>query len=204
VKFDRRHQCGGGQDAISQERHAVEIKLSHLQSEFLFDLSLTLQAPLDIGLGPEGHRLIIMTSGGRFQGPRLSGTVLPLTGADWPRIRSDGTFAIDARACFRTTEGALIYVTYGGRLVVPSPELLPAVLDITRDDPVDPSSYYFRTHMTFETSDASTAWLNGVLAVGVGRIGHGGRGISRPPGAVKRLMASTSELERRVLWVWIP
>jgi hypothetical protein len=28
--------------------------------------------------------------------------------------------------------------------------------------------------MTFETSDASTAWLNGVLAVGVGRIRHGG------------------------------
>ncbi|MEA2913591.1 MAG: hypothetical protein QOJ15_5672 [Bradyrhizobium sp.] len=58
--------------------------------------------------------------------------------------------------------------------MVPSPELLPAVLDLTRDDPVDPSSYYFRTHMTFETSDASTAWLNGVLAEGVGRIGHGG------------------------------
>jgi hypothetical protein len=115
-----------------------------------------------------------MTSGGRFQGPRLSGTVLPLTGADWPRIRSDGTFALDGRACFRTTEGSLIYVTYGGRLVVPSPELLPAVLDVMRDDPVDPSSYYLRTHMTFETSDASTAWLNGVLAVGVGRIGHEG------------------------------
>jgi Protein of unknown function (DUF3237) len=174
VKFDRRHQCGGGQDAISQERHAVEVKLSDLQSEFLFDLSLTLQSPLDIGLGPEGHRLIIMTSGGRFQGPWLSGNVLPLTGADWPRIRSDGTFALDARACFQTTEGALIYVSYGGRLVVPSPELLPAVLDFTRDDPVDPSSYYFRTHMTFETSHASAAWLNGILAVGVGRIGQGG------------------------------
>jgi hypothetical protein len=147
--------------------------LSHLQSEFLFDLSLTLQAPLDIGAGPEGHRLIVMTSGGRFEGPRLSGTVLPLTGADWPRIRSDGTFALDARTCLRTTDGALIYVTYGGRLVASSPELLSAVLDLTRDDPVDPSSYYFRTHMTFETSDASTAWLNGVLAVGVGRIGQG-------------------------------
>src|SRR5258708_5431532 len=98
-------------------------KLGDLQSEFLFELSLTLQAPLDIGLGPEGHRLIIMTSGGRFQGPRLSGTVLPLTGADWPRIRSDGTFAIDARACFRTTEGALIYVTYGGRAVGAAPRL---------------------------------------------------------------------------------
>ena len=61
----------------------MEFKFSDLQSEFLFDFSLTLQAPLDIGSGLEGHRLIVMTSGGRFQGPRLSGTVLPLTGADW-------------------------------------------------------------------------------------------------------------------------
>jgi Protein of unknown function (DUF3237) len=61
----------------------VKVILSDLQSEFLFDLSLTLQTPLDIGLGPEGHCLIVMTSGGSFQGPRLSGTVLPLTGADW-------------------------------------------------------------------------------------------------------------------------
>ena len=87
--------------------------------------------------------------------------------------------------------------------MVPSPELLPAVLDVMRDDPVDPSSYYLRTHMTFETSDASTAWLNGVLAVGVGRIGHGARNIAST-GCCERLMESTSELERRVLWVWIP
>jgi hypothetical protein len=46
----------------------VEVKLTHLQSEFLFDLSLTLQSPLDIGLVPEGHRLIIMTSGGHSRG----------------------------------------------------------------------------------------------------------------------------------------
>ena len=90
----------------------MEVKLSDLQSEFLFDLSLTLQSPFGHWAGAgRSHRLIVMTSGGRFQGPRLSGTVLPLTGADWPRIRSDGTFALDARACFRTTEGSLIYVT---------------------------------------------------------------------------------------------
>jgi hypothetical protein len=73
-----------------EERQTVGVKLSPLQSEFLFDLSLTLQAPLDIGAGPEGHRLIVMMSGGRLEGPRLSGTVLPLTGADWPRMRSVG------------------------------------------------------------------------------------------------------------------
>jgi hypothetical protein len=152
----------------------VEIKSGDLQSELLFDLSLTLQAPFDIGSGPEGRRLIIMVSSGTFEGPRLSGTVLPLAGGDWPRIRSDGSFVVDTRSCFRTTEGALVYVTYGGRLTVPSPELLPVVLDYMSDDPVDASSYYFRTHVTFETSDPSTAWLNGVVAVGVGRIGHGG------------------------------
>jgi hypothetical protein len=152
----------------------VDTTLSDLQSEFLFDLSCTLQDPLDIGSGPEGRRFIIIISSGSFEGPRLSGTVLPLAGGDWPRIRSDGTFVLDTRACFRTTEGALIYVTYGGRLKAPSPELLPVVLDFRSENPVDPSSYYFRTHMTFETSDESTAWLNGILAVGVGRIGHGG------------------------------
>ena len=48
----------------------MEGKLSDLQSAFLFDLSLTLRAPVDIGLGPEGRRLIVMTSGGSFEGPR--------------------------------------------------------------------------------------------------------------------------------------
>jgi hypothetical protein len=36
---------GNGRDAILQERHIVEVKLSDLPSEFLFDLSLTLQSP---------------------------------------------------------------------------------------------------------------------------------------------------------------
>lgn len=151
----------------------MDIKSSDLKSEFLFDLSLNLQTPLDVGLGPEAHRLIVITSGGSFEGPRLSGTVPPFTGGDWPRLRTDGTLALDGRACLRTTEGALIYLTYTGRVVVPSADLLPAVLDVMRDDPVDPSSYYFRSHMTFETSDADVAWLNSVLAIGVGRIGRG-------------------------------
>lgn len=148
--------------------------MADLSSEFLFDVKLTLQQPIDIGPGPEGHRLIVMISEGTFEGPRLVGTVLPLTGADWPRIRSDATFVLDVRACFRTKDGHLIYVTYGGRLVAPSPEKLPAILDFISNNPVDPASYYFRTHMTFETSAPEIAWLNGVVAIGVGQLGHGG------------------------------
>src|SRR5258708_39725874 len=104
-----------------------------------------------------------MTSGGRFQGPRLSGTVLPLTGADWPRIRSDGTFAIDARACFRTTEGALIYVTYGGGLLDACPSRLPTAAAVHGEHPHDSSLYQFNHPFTLQTTTARYAWLNSNL-----------------------------------------
>ena len=38
---------------------------------------------------------------------------------------------------------------------------------------VDPADYYFRIAIRFETGDAELAWLNRVLALGVGQ---------RPPG----------------------
>uniref|UniRef100_B0T936 UPF0311 protein Caul_5091 n=1 Tax=Caulobacter sp. (strain K31) TaxID=366602 RepID=B0T936_CAUSK len=148
--------------------------MSALQSEFLFDLTLGLATPLDVGQGPEGHRLVVMVADGTFSGPKLSGIVVPMSGADWPRIRSDGSFALDVRLLLKTDDGALIYATYGGRLVAPAPEQLPQILDFMSEDPVDPSTYYFRTHITFETSDPKLTWLNGALAVGVGAMGHGG------------------------------
>ena len=37
---------------------------------------------------------------------------------------------------------------------------------------VDPSQYYFRTAVAFETAAPQYAWLNGIIAVGTG---------SRPP-----------------------
>ncbi|HEU4371495.1 MAG TPA: DUF3237 domain-containing protein [Methylomirabilota bacterium] len=36
-------------------------------------------------------------------------------------------------------------------------------------DPVDPSDYYFRTAPLFETASDRYAWLNRLLAVGIGR-----------------------------------
>jgi hypothetical protein len=38
-----------------------------------------------------------------------------------------------------------------------------------RGDAVDPASYYFRIAVKFETGDADLAWLNKVVAVGVGQ-----------------------------------
>ena len=39
---------------------------------------------------------------------------------------------------------------------------------LARDETVDPSLYYFRTFMRFETADPAAAWLNRILAIGCG------------------------------------
>ena len=39
---------------------------------------------------------------------------------------------------------------------------------LARDETVDPSLYYFRTFMRFETADPASSWLNRILAIGRG------------------------------------
>ena len=40
---------------------------------------------------PGGNRVIFQVKGGTFEGPHLRGRVVPDSGADWVRIRPDGT-----------------------------------------------------------------------------------------------------------------
>jgi Protein of unknown function (DUF3237) len=84
--------------------------MSEVETEFLFEARVQLAEPQQIGQTPEGYRMIVPVKGGRFEGPRLSGDVVPMSGADWSRIRSDGSGALDVRMSFRTDDGALIYV----------------------------------------------------------------------------------------------
>lgn len=140
-----------------------------LSHEFLFNLDAELETSLEIGQTPYGHRLIAYVSGGTFDGPRIKGKVLP-GGGDWALIRADGVLSVDVRATLEADDGTRIYVTYGGRLAVPA-ELQPKVLNRTTAEDVDPSEYYFRTNPLFQvSSDSAHAWLNTVVAVGVGRL----------------------------------
>ena len=46
----------------------------------------------------------------------------------------------------------------------------PEVMDaLARGESVDPSAYYFRISPTFETGSPKYAWLNRIVAIGVGR-----------------------------------
>jgi hypothetical protein len=129
--------------------------------ERLFRVTVEIAAPLVVGDTPRGLRRIIPITGGRVEGPRLTGEVLP-GGADWQLVRADGAAVLEARYTLRTTDGALVYVRNVGLRGGP-PEVLAR---LGRGEDVDPASYYFRTTPRFETAAARYAWLNDLVAVG--------------------------------------
>ena len=138
--------------------------MSELKSEFLFEIALTVGAPQDVGDTPWGMRRIVAVTGGRFEGPRLKGIVEPAPGGDWLLQRADGVFELDVRVTLRTDDGALIHMRYCG-IRDAAPEV---AARLAAGEAVDPSEYYFRTAPRFETAVEDYAWLNRILAVGVG------------------------------------
>lgn len=80
---------------------------------------------------------------------------------------------VDARVVLRTDDGALIHMSYGGRIMFPD-ELGEAIRDPSRRHLIDPSRYYFRTTPLFETGAPRYGWINGIVAIGCGRMIEGG------------------------------
>ena len=141
--------------------------MAELRCELLYDIEFELEAPLEVGPTPSGERRIVYITGGKFSGPRLQGRVLP-GGGDWLVVRPDGGAILDVRACLETDDGVIIYTHYSGRLVVPS-ELLPLWRDRQASAAIDPARYYLRITSVYETGSERYAWLNDIVAVGVGR-----------------------------------
>lgn len=124
--------------------------------EHLFTLSIT--APTDgvyqVHGGPAGRRLIAAVTGGSFEGPKLKGTIAPMTGGDWVTVRPDKSFRLDVRLVLLTDDGATIFMFYGG---------------ILKDGQARSAPY-------FETGDERYAWLNNVQGVGIGTMTPSGPG----------------------------
>ena len=126
----------------------------------LYDCVLQAKPPTVIGETPHGLRRMIEITGGWFDGPNMSGEVLP-GGSDWQLIRGDGVVSLESRYMLRTGDDALIFVHNRGVRV--ADEEIGAMLD--RGEDVDPNLYRFRTTPTFETGAADYLWLNSVVAV---------------------------------------
>ena len=138
--------------------------MPELRSDFLFTITVTVEALHDVGSVPLGTRHIDLLGAGRFEGPRLKGEVLP-GGIDQKIFRADGAMNPNVRLVLKTNDDALIYMHYTG-VRYGTPEVMDR---IAAGETVDPSEYYLRNTPYFETAAARYDWLNRIVAVGVGR-----------------------------------
>ncbi len=119
----------------------------------LCTMVLDLAPSLAVGTGPAGDRSVGEIRAAMVSGERLEGALAGPAAADW-LVRTGAIGVIDARLTIRTSDGALIYMQYGGRLDLSNPGdgLFPIVAPV------------------FETGDERYAWLNRVQAVGKGKL----------------------------------
>ncbi|KAF6836638.1 hypothetical protein CMUS01_05342 [Colletotrichum musicola] len=82
-------------------------------AEPLFQLQMNLGQSVDFGLGPRGNRFGDPIVGGAFEGPKLTGVVLPV-GGDWGLLDAKGGFIAITVMEFQTNDGANIFVRTTG------------------------------------------------------------------------------------------
>ena len=68
----------------------AQVNVPALETEFVMQLKVTLDAPYVVGETPHGKRTVIPITGGTFEGPLLKGTILS-GGADWQLAKGSRT-----------------------------------------------------------------------------------------------------------------
>jgi hypothetical protein len=132
--------------------------LSHV-----FTVKITLAAPIEQGVIDGGRRRFVPITGGRIEGPKFSGTVLP-GGGDWQTIYPDGFTRIEARYFLKAADGTVIGIHNPG-VRVASAEVSDK---LARGQVVDPASYYFRSSPIFDPPPGKHQWLRNRTFVGRG------------------------------------
>ena len=127
--------------------------------EFLMNLAVEVGAVVSMGAAPLGERRMVSILGGTFEGSGMRGEVLP--GADWQIARKDGVLDVDARYALKEQGGGLVRVVSQGYRHGSS-DVLAA---LARGEDVDPTTYFFRTIMRFETGAPYLESLNRTIAV---------------------------------------
>src|SRR5271163_835031 len=156
-----------GGSPVATTRPLSEIlpkEMTELKVRPLFTLLLDVAPPINVGKAPGVDRRIGVITGGRFEGEKLRGTLLP-GGSDWQAVRpGDGAFMLNVRICLKTDDDAIISMSYPGIRHGPKD-----VLDrIARGEVVKATDYYLRIAASFETSSEKYGWLNNIVSVGIG------------------------------------
>jgi len=137
--------------------------MRQVQTKPLFVMRLNVRKLQIVGATPGAYRRVGVVPGGMFEGERLSGEILD-GGSDWQNVRNDGGTTLDVRLVLKTTDDALVAMTYRGIRHGPSD----AISRLEKGEVIDPASYYFRIAPFFETESPRYAWLNTIIAIGIG------------------------------------
>ena len=136
---------------------------SSVRTRLLFTMQLQLNPVAVVGDIGAGTRRLGLLTGGTVAGDRVSGKVLA-GGIDWQTLRGNASLLLDVRLGFQCDNGAIVTMAYRG-VRCGSPEIIGR---LERGEEVDPANYYFRIAPMFETSDPELAWLNDIVALGIG------------------------------------
>jgi hypothetical protein len=134
---------------------------------YAFTLDVDLAPPQCFGQTAFGERRLIPITGGRFEGPKIKGTILP-GGGNWNATRPDGVVHVPARYTIQAEDGTLINIT-NERYGRASQEIMDGVFG---EDPSKVSmkkggaDWYMKTFPRFEVADGPHTWLNSTCFVG--------------------------------------
>jgi hypothetical protein len=139
--------------------------------EFVFEIALKFTRHDTIAQMPSGAgRGFVYVDSGVISGPRLNGTVMPLSGGDWALFRPDAVLATDARYMLRADDGTKILLHNRGYLWGRQEDTIRRMQDwMFRDGPEVPfEDFYLRCSPSFETEAGPHDWLMRHIFVGIG------------------------------------
>lgn len=135
------------------------------------ELELAFRVRLDFHEGPRTRfapglasftRGFVGLSGGVVEGPRLTGTVVPNSGGDWPRMWASGLIEFEAHYMLEADDGTPIYIHNRGLAYSP-PEVLAR---IEAGETVAPEETYCRITPRFEAPAGPHDWLCRTILIG--------------------------------------
>lgn len=144
-----------------------------LKLEFVFQIRMFFKERMRLEpTTPMGGRVYVPPAEGEITGPRLQGTVMPYSGGDYARGRSDGVAELNAHYMLQASDGALIYINNRGFLYGRDEEGKPLLLSDeqrkTENFKIKRNTYFHITPV-FDAPVGPHEWLTRTVIVGRGR-----------------------------------
>lgn len=144
-----------------------------LNLEFVFQIRMVFKERMRLApTTPMGGRVYVPPMAGEVSGPRLQGIVMPYSGGDYARGRSDGVAELNAHYMLQANDGALIYINNRGYLYGRDDSDRPLILSEEQKQTQGfkiKSNTYFRITPVFDAPVGPHDWLTRTVIVGRGR-----------------------------------